>query len=97
MNKLNEWIAVKITIVVGTMWAFYILMLYGFTPIIWPQYISQIMYWSNFLQLIFLPILAVGSTVLSRMSDKRSQETHDAVMEELSDLKELMQYIREKS
>ncbi|MCL6454380.1 MAG: hypothetical protein K6T78_12280 [Alicyclobacillus sp.] len=89
MRRINELIAVKITLAVSTMWAFYALVLYGLTPLVWPQYMSKILYWSNFIQLVFLPLLAVGTAVMSRATKQRDQETHDAVMSELAELKAL--------
>lgn len=97
MKKLNKWLGVKITIAFSTMWAFYMFVAYGLIPLIWPQYQDKILYWSNFLQLIALPALAVGAAVLSEKAEQREQETHDAVMNELSEIKsmheELQQYI----
>lgn len=91
IGKLNEFIAVKITLAVSTMWAFYILVIYGLTPLMWPAHMNTILYWSNFIQLIFLPLLAVGGAVMGRSSEKRAQETHDTVMAEFQGLRRLYQ------
>ena|SRR5579859_517001 len=70
----NEWLAARITATVSTMWcayAFVVLAASGFpgvhaTPTQLVQWFSQ-----TFLQLVFLPILAVGTAVLSRASERR--------------------------
>lgn len=89
MNKFNEFLAVKMTKAIGTMWAFYIFVIYGFVPVIFPQHTDKILYWSNFAQLVFLPLLAVGSAVLGKSSETQAKETHDTVMIELQELKEV--------
>lgn len=74
----NDWLAARITAVVSTMWcayAFVLLAASGFpglrsTPTQLVQWFSQ-----TFLQLVFLPILAVGTAVLSRASERR----HNAI------------------
>lgn len=99
MNKFNDWLAEKITIAFSTMWAFYLFIVYGLTPLKWPQYMGKILYWSNFIQLIALPALAVGAVVLAKKQEKknqaifeaqekRAQETHDTVIAEFTELKE---------
>src|SRR5579859_226874 len=70
----NEWLAARITATVSTMWcayAFVLLALSGFpglhaTTTQYVQWFSQ-----TFLQLVFLPVLAVGTAVLSRASERR--------------------------
>jgi hypothetical protein len=37
----------------------------------------------NFIQLVLLPIIMVGQNVISEKTEKRDQETHDAVMKAL--------------
>ena len=96
MKKFNEWVALKITLAVSTMWAFYILVIYGLTPLIWPQYMATILYWSNFIQLVFLPLLAVGTAVIGRSSEKRAQETHDSVLQELQLVKDELALARDE-
>lgn len=76
------------------MWAFYLFFLYGLVPLIWPQYTDKILYWSNFLQLIALPALAVGAAVLAERTVQRDQETHDAVMKELEKLSKIETYLQ---
>jgi hypothetical protein len=64
------------------MWAFYAFLIFGLTPLFWPAYENQILYWSNFLQLIFLPIITVGTTILSRGTVERAEADHEIIAKE---------------
>lgn len=90
MKKLNEWVALKATLIFGTMWTTYVLFLYGFLPVIFPGQMNTFLYWSNTVQLWSLPLLMVGTNILGRNAEKRAQETHDVVMEELAAVKKLL-------
>lgn len=82
LQNLNERLAVKATFVFGSMWAFYLFALYGLAPLVFPSAINTLLYWSNVVQLVALPLLAVGQGVLGRAGERQARETHDAVMEE---------------
>jgi hypothetical protein len=45
----------------------------------WPNYETEILYWSNFLQLVFLPVITVGTTIMNRDSEKRAIEDHHTI------------------
>lgn len=92
INNLNEKFAEWFTLRFGTMWTFYAFMLYGLLPLIKAisPYMDKLLYWSNWVQLWSLPLLMVGTNILGRKSEVRSQETHDAVMSELAELKSLL-------
>ena len=66
----------RITMLVGSIWAFYAFFIFGLTPILWPEYETQILYWSNFLQLVFLPVITVGTAIMNRDSERRAIEDH---------------------
>lgn len=83
-SGFNERLAVQATRAFGTMWAFYVLTCYGLLPLLFPTAINALLYWSNVVQLIALPLLAVGQAVLGRAAERRADETHDTVMEELA-------------
>ena len=81
LSRINEVLATRITIWVGTMWAFYAFVIFGLTPLVWPAYETQILYWSNFLQLIFLPVITVGTAIMSRRSEARAAADHETITE----------------
>jgi uncharacterized membrane protein len=83
----NGWLAALITRAFGSMWAFYVLVLWMFA---W-MFLASIGFWifqydkypftfllflSNLVQLWALPVLAVGQQVLSRASDKQALQTY---------------------
>lgn len=88
VRRFNEWVAVHATRLFGTMWAFYLLLVYGLLPLLFPSALTTLLYWSNCVQLVALPLLAVGQGVLGRAAERQARETHDAVLEELKLLRE---------
>jgi hypothetical protein len=83
ISSFNERVAVRTTLIFGSMWATYAFFLYGFIPIVWPSAMTTLLYWSNTVQLWSLPLLMVGQNVLGRAAVRQAAETHDAVMQEL--------------
>ncbi|WP_134667833.1 hypothetical protein [Amycolatopsis sp. CFH S0078] len=97
MRRFNEWLAVRGTGAFGTMWAFYVFTVYGLLPVLFPAARDQLLYWSNVIQLVALPLIMVGQVVQGRAAEDRDQETHDAVMAELAELKEMHSELRAQS
>jgi ABC-type multidrug transport system fused ATPase/permease subunit len=95
IKRFNEFLAKHATLALGTMWAFYIFLLYSLLPLVFPQYMDKLMYWSNVIQLITLPLLAVGTAILSQKSEARSKQDHKAIMEELDTIKKMHREIKE--
>lgn len=85
VDKINDVLATRITLLVGSIWAFYAFVIFGLTPLLWPNYEQQILYWSNFLQ---LPIITVGTAILSRDSQARAEQDHETIQQEFALLKE---------
>ncbi len=96
MRKFNRWLAVKITVAVSTMWAFYLFLIYGLMPVVFPQYTDKFLYWGNVVQLVFLPLLSVGAAVMGRAKERQDAETHDAVMQELANQRDLVKYLHQR-
>jgi uncharacterized membrane protein len=84
----NGWLASLITRGFGSMWAFYVLVVWMFA---W-MFLATVGWWlfqydkypftfllflSNLVQLWALPVLAVGQQVLSRASDKQARQTYE--------------------
>ena len=88
ISKINDVLAMRITMVVGSIWAFYAFVIFGLTPVLWPEYETQILYWSNFLQLIFLPIITVGTAIMNHDSERRAIEDHQTIRREFDLLQE---------
>ncbi|MEZ5875428.1 MAG: hypothetical protein R3D30_11575 [Hyphomicrobiales bacterium] len=88
VSKINDILAMRITMLVGSIWAFYAFVIFGLTPILWPNYETEILYWSNFLQLVFLPVITVGTAIMNRDSERRAKEDHHTIRKEFELLQE---------
>jgi hypothetical protein len=83
-QKINAAVGLRITLLVGTMWAAYLFALLAFYSL--PSTIKQhsatvLVLWlsSEFLQLVLLPIIIVGQNVQSRAADARATKTFEDV------------------
>jgi hypothetical protein len=80
--RLNTWVAVRITAIVGTMVCAYLFM--ALTLVSLPSALSSgnlliIIAWiaQTFLQLVLLPIIIVGQNVQAAAADKRAEQTYN--------------------
>ena len=87
INKINEWIAIHLTLIFGTMWTTYAFFLYGFLPIAFPSHQTNFLYWSSSVQLWSLPLIIVGQNLLNRAAEKRNEEMYNMVQTEFNELK----------
>lgn len=108
MKKFNQWLAVKATAMVGTMECAYLftaLALISLPSVLSTGNVIQIVAWvtQTFLQLVLLSVLMVGQNIMGQASEKRTQETHQIVldshkeqMKEMADLCELLKAEQEE-
>ena len=94
ISAINDWIAIKSTIILGTMWCAYAFVLLCIAPALFPAQQNNILYLSNCFQLIFLPLLMVGQNLMGRAAELRAQEDHDAIMAEFVIVKDLHAELR---
>ena len=95
-NRFNDWLAIHITKVVGTMWCAYAFA--GLALISLPAAIrggtATLISWiaQTFLQLVLLSIIMVGQNIAAKKSDRQLEQTYrdseellkiNAVMQEL--------------
>ena len=97
ISKFNEIIAAKSTTLIGTMWSVYIFVLFCSIPTLFPSIQGQILYLSNCIQLVFLPLIMVGSSVLNKVSETRAIHDHKKLMQEFKILKELLADTQEQN
>ncbi len=91
LNAFGE----RITTAVGTMWAaliFAALTFVSLPSVIASHDVIVIIQWvgSVFLQLVFLPIIMVGQRNEGARTEARDIETHDAVMQEHAETKQIL-------
>ncbi len=99
MKNFNDWLALRVTNGVATMWCAYVfagLAVYGGTGVDWHNSF-QIVSWisQTFLQLVLLSIIMVGQKVSSSAADIQAKEMHDTVMQSHEELRELVQNMNE--
>jgi hypothetical protein len=91
--RLNARFGLKITLVVGTMWAAYVFTILALFAL--PSAIRQgtyfVVVWlsSSFLQLVLLPIIIVGQNIQAATADTRAQDTYkdaEAVLREAEEI-----------
>ena len=91
--RFNARFGLKVTLVVGTMWAAYVFSILALFAL--PSAITQGTYYvivwlsSSFLQLVLLPIIIVGQNIQAAAADKRSEDTYkdaEAVLKEAEEI-----------
>ena len=86
--SMNERIAISITKAMGTMWCAYAFLMLALLPLVVPSTETWVQYLSSaLLQLVALPILAVGQTLLGRAAEARAIQDHAALMEILEEIR----------
>jgi hypothetical protein len=95
LKDINEKVAIRLTLVFGTMGTTYIFMLYGFMPLMFPNYYDKIMYWSSTVQLWSLPLLMVGQNLLGRETERRAVDQYNMIKEELTEIRAIHQEMNE--
>ena len=85
---MNERIAIGVTKMMGTMWCAYAFLVLALLPLVLPSTETWVQYASSaVLQLVALPVLAVGQSLLGRAAEKRAEQDHAALMEILEDIR----------
>ncbi len=95
--RMNAKFGLKITLVVGTMWAAYLFTILALFAL--PSAIHQgtyyIIVWlsSSFLQLVLLPIIIVGQNIQAAAADKRSEDTYKDAEAVLAEAKMIQDHL----
>ena len=82
IRRFNEWLAVKVTRSMATMWCAYVFLVWSLIPLVWPEAESIVFYVSGgIIQLVALSLIMVGQNVLGQATATQAKETHDTVLE----------------
>lgn len=92
MEKFNTWLANKISMVVATMWCFYVFNLLSAPAVIQAFQTHNIIIIinavsSNWLQLVLLPAIMVYQKIQGDRSEKRAEQDHKMIKSEFTALK----------
>jgi hypothetical protein len=100
-DRLNSWVAIKVTRGVGTMWcayAFAALALVSLPaavsshdPVILVSWISQ-----TFLQLVLLSVIIVGQNIQAAAADKRAEQTYEDAEAVLHEALQIQDHLKEQ-
>lgn len=94
----NEKIAVWVVRKIATMTCVYAFTIWALLPLVDPNLQSIVFYVSGgILQLVLLPLIMVGSDIISRNTEVRAAEDHTAIMAELAEIKEIHRILLERS
>ncbi|MDP9117108.1 MAG: hypothetical protein M3O28_07590, partial [Actinomycetota bacterium] len=99
VGRFNAKVGLKITLIVGTMWAAYLFTLLALVSapaafqtgdkIIIIAWIAQ-----TFLQLVLLPVIIVGQNIQAAAADARSQATYDDASAVLEEAKQIQTHLQ---
>jgi len=93
ITKFNEKVAVIGTKWFGSMpmfWLFFVWGLLGMVPWLPKSFQNTVLLVSSaWIQLWALPLLAVGTAVLSKSSERRAKEDHDILRKQFEEVKEM--------
>ena len=92
MSDFNDNLAGKVTMVVGTMWcayAFAVIALLSLKDNLHDMKSFIAWFSSQFLQLVLLSIIMVGTQYLNKASEIRAQQDHETIMAEFKQNKEI--------
>ena len=96
LSWLNDQIAVRANAIFATMGFFWFCLILTLLPLKWPVTMPFVQYASSgVLQLIALPLIGVGTILAARSSDKLAKEQHDAVMETVTSMRQLMSEVHQ--
>jgi hypothetical protein len=90
LGKLNERVAIRVTLMVATMECVYAFLILALLPLMDHRLEPAIQYLSSgVLQLVLLPMIMVGQALLGRDAEARARQDHEAIMAEMAELKEI--------
>jgi len=97
LARFNAKVGLKVTLVVGTMWAAYLFTLLALLAL--PSAIHQGTYYvvvwlsSSFLQLVLLPIIIVGQNIQAATADKRAEDTYRDAEAVLTEAEQIQKHL----
>ena len=96
LAQINDKIAAWLTRYVGSMWCAYAFFALVIVPLFFPSINAAVQYISSaVIQLVLLPIIMVGSNVLSKASEERAAQDHETIMAEHAETRAILEEIRD--
>jgi hypothetical protein len=93
MRRLNEWLADRLAFGLSTMACFYVVTALVVAPLFWQHPHTAVEWMQYVISVLFqgsaLPLLGYVARVQGEKQEKILRETHDAVMEELTEIRKI--------
>ena len=96
VGRLNAKVGLRITLVVGTMWAGYVFAAIALISLPDNVHSTQLLIlWisSSFLQLVLLPVIIVGQNIQAKAADARSEATYNDASAVLEEAKQIQAHL----
>lgn len=95
-GRFNAKVGLRITVIVGTMWAAYIFAAIALISLPDNVHSTQLLIlWisSSFLQLVLLPVIIVGQNIQARAADSRAEATYNDAAAVLEEAKQIQDHL----
>lgn len=96
VGRFNAKVGLRITVIVGTMWAAYVFAAIAFISLPDNIHSTQLLIlWisSSFLQLILLPVIIVGQNIQAKAADARAEATYNDAAAVLEEAKQIQAHL----
>ena len=95
-GRFNAKVGLRITVIVGTMWAAYVFAAIAFISLKDNVQSTQLLIlWisSSFLQLVLLPVIIVGQNIQAKAADQRAEATYNDAAAVLEEAKQIQAHL----
>lgn len=90
IHRINNNVALGMTLVFGSMWCAYAFLGWSLLPSIFPQTEQFVFYVSGgIVQLVALPLIMVGQNLTGQQTEHRAEEDHQMIMAQFEIIKTL--------
>ncbi|MGH9083444.1 MAG: hypothetical protein ACRDY3_05280 [Acidimicrobiales bacterium] len=96
VGRFNTKVGLRITVIVGTMWAAYVFAAIALISLPDNIHSTQLLIlWisSSFLQLVLLPVIIVGQNIQAKAADARAEATYDDAAAVLEEAKQIQAHL----
>jgi uncharacterized membrane protein len=100
---LNDRIALSVTNAMGTMWALYFMAIFMLIWCLWQFVMGQkafdpypyafLLFLGNIVQLLLMPLIMVGQSILSKHAEMRADEQYKTTVTSYQDLENVMNHL----
>ncbi|MGH3744565.1 MAG: hypothetical protein ACRDTP_06890 [Mycobacteriales bacterium] len=96
VGRINAKVGLRLTVIVGTMWAAYVFAAIAFISLPDNIHSTQLLIlWisSSFLQLVLLPVIIVGQNIQANAADQRAEATYNDAAAVLEEAKQIQAHL----